>query len=178
MSDMLYIIIIGIAYRKEWAAMKYSSESLVKKTAAAVMSLFLLGTAYSTSALAAPKGPPPGHGRPASHRVHVNPGARMRTPVHNRVRMTNPHSSRGPVGGRMASIRPAPPRGSGYVHYSTGPRVYHYYPVVAHHWHSYSYGPGWVGYPVYYYGPSVYYGHPFWRHHRHHHGRIWIGLRL
>ncbi|MBR4909173.1 MAG: hypothetical protein IKZ43_09210 [Acidaminococcaceae bacterium] len=83
----------------------------MKKTAMATVALLLMGAAFSAAALAAPVGTTPGVRMTESHRVHVNPGARLQTPVHNRVHMTPIHSVSGPAGGRMSSYRPAPVSG-------------------------------------------------------------------
>ena len=140
----------------------------MKKTAVATMALLLMSAAVSTAALAAPGGPPPGGG---SHRVHVNPGARTHTPVHNRVRMTPIHSVSGPAGGRMSSYRPAPVPGRVIVRPSLPPpppvhwRRIGYY--SGHYWRPYGYGTVVVGYPAGYYGypvvyPAGYYGYPYY----------------
>ena len=140
----------------------------MKKTAVATMALLLMSAAVSAVALAAPGGPPPGGG---SHRIHVNPGARMHTPVHNRVRMTPIHSVSGPAGGRMSSYRPAPVPGRVIVRPSLPPPPpvhWHrsgYY--SGHYWRPYGYGTVVVGYPAGYYGypvvyPAGYYGYPYY----------------
>ncbi len=132
----------------------------MKKTAVATMALLLMSAAVSAAALAAPGGPPPGGG---SHRIHVNPGARMQAPVRNRVHMTPIHSVSGPVGGRMSSYRPVPVTGRVIVRPSLPPpprwRRSGYY--SGHYWRPYGYGAvvigapaGWYGYPVVY--PVVY----------------------
>ena len=138
------------------------------------MALLLMGAAISAAALAAPVGPAPGIGMPGSYRVHVNPGARMQTPVHNRVHMTPIHSVSGPAGGRMSSYRPAPVSGRVIVRPSLPPAYVR--PVVVapppprwrragyysgHYWRPYGYGTVVVGYPADWYGyPAGYYAYP------------------
>ena len=134
----------------------------MKKTAVATMALLLMSTAFSAVALSAPGGPPPGRGALGSHRIHVNPGARIHMPVQNRVRMTPIHSASRPVGGRMSSYRPVPVSGRVIVRPSLPPppppvrwRRSGYY--SGHYWRPYGYGTVVVGYPAGYYGygPAV-----------------------
>ena len=157
----------------------------MKKTAMATMALLLMSAAVSAVALAAPVGPAPGIGMPESHRVHVDPGARMQAPVHNRVHMTPIHSVSGPACGRMSSYRPAPVSDRVIVRPSLPPAYVH--PVVVasppvrwrrsgyysgHYWRPYGYGGAVViGYPAGYYGypviypaayPVAYYGYPYY----------------
>jgi hypothetical protein len=134
----------------------------MKKAAVATMALLLISTVVSTVALAAPGGPPPGRGMPASRRIHVNPGARTHTPVQNRVRMTPVHSVSWPAGGRMSSYRSMPVSGRVIVRPSLPPpppvrwRRSGYY--SGHYWRPYDYGTVVIGYPVGYYG-YPYYGY-------------------
>ena len=138
----------------------------MKKTAVATMALLLMSAAVSAAVLAAPVGPAPGVGMPGSYRVHVDPGARMQTPVHNRVHMTPIHSVSGPAGGRMSSYRPAPVPGRVIVRPSLPPPPpvhWHrsgYY--SGHYWRPYGYGGTVViGYPADWYGyPAGYYAYP------------------
>ena len=142
----------------------------MKKTAMATVALLLMGVAVSAAALAAPGGPPPPGGM-VSHRVHVNPGARMHAPIQNRVHMTPVHSVSGPVGGRMSSYRPMPVHGHVMVRPSLPPpppppppshwrRVGYY---SGHYWRPYGYGTVVVGYPAGWYGyPAGYYGYPYY----------------
>ena len=113
-----------------------------------------------------------------SHRVHVNPGARMQTPVHNRVHMTPIHSVSGPAGGRMSLYRPAPVSGRVTVRPSLPPEYVR--PVVVappppvrwrragyysgRYWRPYGYGGTVVvGYPADWYGyPAGYYAYPYY----------------
>lgn len=143
----------------------------MNKTAMATMALLLMSAAVSAAALAAPVGLPPRHDMPVSHRVHVNPGVRMQTPVHNRVRMTPIHSVSGPAGGRMSSYRPVPVSGRMIVRPSLPPPPpvhWHrsgYY--SGHYWRPYGCGTVVVGYPAGYYGypvayPVAYCGYPYY----------------
>ena len=135
----------------------------MKKTAMATMMLLLMSAAVCATALAAPPGHLPGRGMPGNHRIHVNPGARMHTPVQNRVRMTPIHSVSGPTGGRMSSYRPVPVSGRVIVRPSLPPppplprwRRSGYY--SGHYWRPYGYSNVVVGYP------AGYYGDPYYRH--------------
>lgn len=79
----------------------------MKKTFAAAAALMIICTSGSVFA-ALPPGVfasqrPPAHVA-SSHRIHVNPSHRMRTPIGNRVRMTPTHRQSGPAGGRMSSV--------------------------------------------------------------------------
>ena len=153
----------------------------MKKTAMAALALVLMGAAFSAAALAAPVGSAPGVRMTESHRIHVDPGARLQTPVHNRVHMTPIHSVSGPAGGRMSSYRPAPVSGRVIVRPSLPPAYVR--PVVVapppprwrragyysgHYWRPYGYGGtvviGYpVGYPADWYGyPAGYYGYPYY----------------
>lgn len=144
----------------------------MKKTAMATMALLLMNAAVHAVALAAPVGPPPGGGVPGSHRIHVDPGARMHTPVYNRVHMTPIHSVSGPVGGRMSSYRSAPLSGRVIVRPSLPPpppiRWHRSCYYSGHYWRPYGYGgtvvigypTGYYGYPVVY--PAGYYGYPYY----------------
>ena len=142
----------------------------MKKTAMATVALVLMGAAFSAAALAVPVGPAPGIGMPGSHRVHVNPGARMQTPVHNRVHMTPIHSVSGPAGGHMSSYRPAPVSGRVIVRPSLPlppPRWRRAGYYSGHYWRPYGYGTVLVGYPAGYYCypviyPTGYYGYPYY----------------
>ena len=142
----------------------------MKKTVVATMALLLMSAAVSAAALAAPGGLLPGGG---SHRIHVNPGARMQTPVQNRVRMTPIHRVSGPAGGRMSSYRPAPVMHRVIVRPSLPLplrwRRSGYY--SGHYWRPYGYGTvvvgdlaGWYGYPAVYpvVYPAGYYVRPYY----------------
>ena len=148
----------------------------MKKTAMATMALFLMSAAVNVVALAAPVGSAPGVGMTGSHHVHVDPGARMQTPTHNRVHMTPIHSVSGPAGGRMSSYRPAPMSGRVIVRplLPPPPPSVHWHRsgyYSGHYWRPYGYGgtvvigyPAGYGYPMVYPAayPAAYYGYPYY----------------